>query len=276
MTRWRTSRHLKCVLQLDVGFAISRSARASGDRFQDGSVVTKVESATRVIDMSRMPWHAVFLSFLALLTVFGALSGRKEKRAASIDRTTMPIDPEQDAIERFRQMTYDQQFKYLGRLANERDLSTLLVLCRTETNGQAFAIEETIPLLPATQALDLTKSYPSGSCEWAYALLSLRSQPKQDVIPYLYSVMADATPAERYFCYRLCLRQKWPELLSWAANDVDDATFVPFTNQPYDQTLGRIARDYCKLVANPGSNTSSSPKTSSVRRNQGRSENRLR
>jgi hypothetical protein len=138
---------------------------------------------------------------------------------------------------------------YLRLLADKGDLEALSAVYKADFPFSSWAAGEVARITDSESVVDFCRSFETGSPNWRAVFHALDSHPKENVIDYIRETANCNSPIVRSFCYVICMRSGWDDLLEYAMNDRHNATLLVLPNQVNDElTIGLVAEKYIEAV----------------------------
>lgn len=136
-------------------------------------------------------------------------------------------------------VTFDRCISSIARAANCASVNL------SSHKGLLCAITSCTHCLESKEAVLFCMQWKPGSEEWEAATWGLTTRRRANVCPYLKQMCRKGSPAVRRWCYAICCKAGWQELVEYAKKDINDKTQMA---DAIGVTLGFEARQYIKIV----------------------------
>lgn len=156
----------------------------------------------------------------------------------------------QAIVEHCKNLRPLELYVYLKELGDRNDLASLTAVSRANFPGNSMAVEQIVRILETDKVVGYCRSLEVDSPHWQQAVLVLDYHPKQAVIGYIREMATSPIPIVRYYCYRVCMRAGWDDLVNYAELDLNNTSYVGFVpNQSDDEvTICQVAQKYLRSL----------------------------
>jgi hypothetical protein len=153
-----------------------------------------------------------------------------------------------DVVRRCEALSPVELHAFLGKLACQKDYQRLAAIYASDFPLHEWAAGEAARVMESDRVVEFCRKFEVGSANWQAAFYSLHYQPKRKVIPYVKEMAKSRYPEIRYLCYRMCIVERWEELLQEAIKDKHNHHLLGLPNIGDDEaTLGQVATKYIRL-----------------------------
>src|SRR5262249_4201601 len=156
------------------------------------------------------------------------------------------------AVEQFhvtyKKFRYIKRIPYLATLHEKGEDDLLLAVMRSPNSPYYIRTEIALCLdnqIPTKELIALCELPDRDEMSWANLLGRLTTRRREEVIPYLKTVMTRGDTQEKCWCYGCC---DWPDIVSYAEADQYSTDVFLRPNSVGTETLGSEAREYLARV----------------------------
>lgn len=185
---------------------------------------------------------AILIHFVALPWFFTSPEGHGTSQP-NLEQSDPPI------VQYCKTLSYVERCAYMRALGTCKDFDALATIYKAKFSGSHYAIIVTAMELDHAKVVRFCSQFPLGSENWKASFLVLDTHPKQHVIEYVKRVAAADNPEIRAYCYELCKKAGWGDLVASARNDLKTKNIPLFyLNSPFEDSLHSTATSYLSSV----------------------------
>lgn len=142
--------------------------------------------------------------------------------------------------------------QYVDELGKRKDLKSLEAIYKADFPFSQYALTEYCRVADPDKAIALCTTFRLDSPSWLFAMSGAVKHPKEKVIGYLHQVATSKVTAARCWCYEICKRENWSDLLPEARRDLrSDEDISPVMPGANLLTVGQVAEDYLNSFPRP-------------------------